>query len=119
MMQVEQTASRPSEFEGLLLAVCVVARPVVLAPFRRCARPGPSTPDGAPGRAARGGGSCGSSSRTAPSSRGASHREHRYYSGSGLLLVRVMREGARAAPAPLLSVATRRGAVTSPAPFGA
>jgi very-short-patch-repair endonuclease len=33
-------------------------RTVVLAPFRRCARPGPSTPDAAPERAARGGGSC-------------------------------------------------------------
>jgi very-short-patch-repair endonuclease len=40
------------------------------------------------------------------------------YCGSGSLLVRVMREGARAAPAPDQSVATRRGAVTPPAPCG-
>ena len=59
--------ARPSGFE-VLLALSVGVRPVVLAPFRRCAtrfvtpegvRPGPSTPDAAPGRAARGGGSDG------------------------------------------------------------
>jgi hypothetical protein len=79
----------------VLLAVCAVARPVVLAPFRRCARPGPSTPDAAPRRAARGGGSYG-----LPLSRGLAGERQRSFDGSGLSLVRVMREGARAAPAP-------------------
>jgi len=38
---------------GLLLEVSVVARPTVLAPFRRCARSGPSTPHPAEGPTAR------------------------------------------------------------------
>jgi hypothetical protein len=78
---------------GLLLAVCVAVRPVVLAPFRRCARPGPSTPDAAQSRRAR--------RRVLRL-----HLAERYCllgilcGGSGLSLVGVMREGARAAPAP-------------------
>jgi len=83
-----------------------------------CARPGPSTPDAAPRRAARGGGSCdcvvpscycflGCFIANAATGSGV---------GSGLLLVRLMREGARAAPAPAWCGATCRGAVTAPAP---